>query len=63
MIVTPNKKLKLLHAVRRYGPASGIKFHAYEVARKLAAIGDYVKVMLQRNKNCFNTPRGNIQPD
>ena len=48
MIVTPNKKMKLLHVVRRYGPVGGMERYVWELTRELAALGHQVVVVCER---------------
>lgn len=48
MTTPPDKKLKLLHVVRRYGPVGGMERYVWELTRELAALGHQVVVLCER---------------
>ena len=48
MIATPDKKLKLLHVVRRYGPVGGMERYVWELTHELATLGHEVVVVCER---------------
>lgn len=47
MIATPDKKLKLLHVVRRYGPVGGMERYVWEITRELRDLGHQVEVLCE----------------
>lgn len=47
MIVTLDKKLKLLHVVRRYGPVGGMERYVWEITRELRDLGHQVEVLCE----------------
>lgn len=47
MIDTSEKKLKLLHVVRRYGPVGGMERYAWELTRELRDLGHEVEVLCE----------------
>ena len=48
MIVMPDKKLKLIHVVRRYGPVGGMERYVWELTRELQQLGHQVTVVCER---------------
>ena len=47
MIATSDKKLKLLHVVRRYGPVGGMERYVWELTRELRDLGHQVEVLCE----------------
>lgn len=47
MIATLDKKLKLLHVVRRYGPVGGMERYVWEITRELRDLGHQVEVLCE----------------
>ncbi|HYR05561.1 MAG TPA: glycosyltransferase family 4 protein [Gallionella sp.] len=47
MIAAPDKKLKLLHVVRRYGPVGGMERYVWELTRELYLLGHEVAVVCE----------------
>ncbi|HCI53959.1 MAG TPA: glycosyl transferase family 1 [Gallionella sp.] len=47
MTATPNKKLKILHVVRRYGPVGGMERYVWEITRELRDLGHQVEVLCE----------------
>jgi UDP-glucose:(heptosyl)LPS alpha-1,3-glucosyltransferase len=47
MIATTDKKLKLLHVVRRYGPVGGMERYVWELTRELRNLGHEVEVLCE----------------
>lgn len=47
MIATSDKKLKLLHVVRRYGPVGGMERYVWELTRELHLLGHQVAVVCE----------------
>lgn len=48
MIAETDKKLKVLHVVRRYGPVGGMERYVWELTRELAALGHQIEVICER---------------
>lgn len=47
MMDAPDKKLKLLHVVRRYGPVGGMERYVWEITRELRDLGHQVEVLCE----------------
>lgn len=47
MIETSDKKLKLLHVVRRYGPVGGMERYVWEITKELRDLGHQVEVLCE----------------
>ena len=47
MIATPDKKLKLLQVVRRYGPVGGMERYVWELTQQLRDLGHEVEVLCE----------------
>ena len=47
MTATPDKKLKLLHVVRRYGPVGGMERYVWELTQELRDLGHEVEVLCE----------------
>ena len=47
MIAMPDKKLKLLYVVRRYGPVGGMERYVWELTRELHLLGHQVEVVCE----------------
>jgi len=47
MTATIDKKLKLLHVVRRYGPVGGMERYVWEITRELRDLGHQVEVLCE----------------
>lgn len=47
MTATPDKKLKILHVVRRYGPVGGMERYVWEISRELRELGHQVEVLCE----------------
>lgn len=47
MTATIDKKLKLLHVVRRYGPVGGMERYVWEITRELRDLGHQVEVICE----------------
>lgn len=47
MDTSPDRKLKLLHVVRRYGPVGGMERYVWELTRELRGLGHEVEVLCE----------------